>query len=346
MTQKRDSKELYKEMNVLFLDSLKLDCPDFIYKGGFGITHSGKYHDSIKVLSKRMIKTNVSQENFRKELFNLKYIRHEHIPRFYGVSNEKDEMILVSQLVEGTTLSSHLKKTSLDDIQKMLMVLELAKVLEYLHGNLIIHKDLKPENVMIDKNSNLYLIDFGISKKTKANATMSELEGSILYMAPESFDLVDNYQSSIDINKQFFKVTTKFDVWSFGCLVDEVFSGNRPWLNSDTKTVQFNLTIKREYQFQRNDNIIKYNEFINSCCENDLNLRFDMEQCRTMMMKIFFRTLKKLINTSNGSVEDFMKLPFISNLESDKISNYIVLTLRILKSSQNTGNTRELLIIL
>ncbi len=318
--------DLAREKNVLLLNYNKMNCPNFVYQGGFGITYSGTYLNNIKILTKKMIKNNLSFENFCKELKNLKLLRHPNIPLFYGISQDCKDMMLVQQFVEGNTLSKFLKEKITTDVEKMLILLDLAKVLEYLHGFRFIHKDLKPENVMIDyKTLKMYLIDFGITKdisqKSDACNTVSELEGSIMYMAPESFDLIDiTKKTSEKSQKTFFQVSTKFDVWSYGCLADEVFSGNKPWMNAETNLIQFNLTIKKDYQFQKMDHIPKYNEFIKSCCENDLQLRFDIQQTRAFLMKIFFKDIEKLLKGTDGSVTSFMKLDFISNSNIPRLS--------------------------
>lgn len=318
--------EMAREKNTLVLDYNKMNCPNYICQGGFGITYSGKYLNNINILTKKMIKNNLSYENFCKELKNLKLLKHPNIPLFYGISQDSKDLMLVQQLVEGNTLSKFLKEKNVTDIDKMLILLDLAKVLEYLHGFRFIHKDLKPENVMVDyKTLKMYLIDFGITKdisqKSDKLHTVSELEGSIMYMAPESFDLIDiSKKTSEKSQKTFFQVSTKFDVWSYGCLADEVFSGNKPWMNAETNIIQFNLTVKKEYQFQRIDHIPKYNEFIKCCCENDLQLRHDIKQTRAFLMKIFYKDLVKLMKETDRSVSAFMNLDFISNFNVPRLS--------------------------
>lgn len=300
-----NGREIALAKNVAFLDNSKLDCPTFVFQGGFGITHKGKYLNDVDVLSKKMIKVNDAEEDFNQELSNLKILRHVNIPLFYGISQDKGQMILIQELVHGDTLTKYLKEKHLDEMEKLLILIDLAKVLEYLHGNRIIHKDLKPDNIMIDyRTLKLYLIDFGISKainkNSQANHTVSVAAGTYFYMAPETYDFVDNSKKGSERGATgFFNCSTKFDVWSFGCVSDEVISGNKPWLGDENLALT-NLKIKREYQFQKIEHIPKYNQFIKNCCEIDLQLRFDIEQAKQALMKMFFKMftgeLRKLVD--------------------------------------------------
>ena len=139
------------------------------------------------------------------------------IPKFYGVWNDsKNYFNLIFGFVNGDTLNSCLDK--LKDGEKAKIILEICEVLVDIHNLNLIHRDLKPGNIMIDNRFGLataYLIDFGTSKIASHTVSKTQTQsGTIAYMAPENFCVKMNSdnEGSIDIS-------TKFDVWSFGCLI-------------------------------------------------------------------------------------------------------------------------------
>lgn len=80
---------------------------------------------------------------------------------------------------------------------------------------------------MIDKDFNLKLLDFGISKISKRTVTETSAAGTLLYMAPENFN-IDNNENDLDEYSKTL-ISTKVDVWAFGCMMSESFSGYKPW---------------------------------------------------------------------------------------------------------------------
>lgn len=101
------------------------------------------------------------------------------------------------------------------------LLLDAAKGLEYLHyfvPNAIIHDDIKSDNILIDREYNAKLSDFGISKfiqsTVNTNVERGSIGGTFIYKAPESFD---------------GKTELKSDVYSFGCVILEMLTGERPW---------------------------------------------------------------------------------------------------------------------
>ena len=112
---------------------------------------------------------------------------------------------------------------------------------------LLIHRDLKPANIMIDKEFKLKLLDFGISKVEKdRNGVYTSVIGTIMYMAPENFHLEESENPDDEEEEencvQTSNITEKVDVWAFGCIVHELFTGLKPW-SSRAKTDQKILSL-------------------------------------------------------------------------------------------------------
>ena len=205
----------------------KIKLGDLILKkkigeGGQAKVYMGTFEN--KQVAVKVMK-NVDYKCFAHELVILAFLDHVNIPKFYGIVREKNVLSLVFEFIEGKTLDEY-KPTDFNDQQKYHIIYELASCLEYIHSKKFIHRDLKPENLMLGKNGHIYLIDFSIAKVlTNADYTHTRTKGTLNYLAPECLEA-----SEISEDRQIIStITTKVDVWAFGCIVSWLFSGFVPW---------------------------------------------------------------------------------------------------------------------
>jgi len=110
-----------------------------------------------------------------------------NIPTFLGYSIQHHRMIIIMEKAEGITRTEFIHYDELDDMVKRGLLLDLSRVLHYLHHQLILYGDLKPENIMIHPTRHtLSLIDFGLSVRLSSPyATIEDQRGTPGYMAPE-----------------------------------------------------------------------------------------------------------------------------------------------------------------
>jgi len=154
-------------------------------------------------------------------------LTHECIPKFYGIVIDENVLALVFSYVSGKTIDEY-KLSELSADLKFKMVKQLCSVLDYVHASKFIHRDLKPENIILDNDSNLWLIDFGIAKVcTNTVDIVTRAKGTLHYLAPEALDAED----LTDTEEIISLITTKVDVWAFGCIVSYIYSGILPWCN-------------------------------------------------------------------------------------------------------------------
>ena len=211
-----------------------------IGEGSFGTVFKAKLGDNkvaIKLLDKIDFKTDVSggeDEVIRSIINELKAmtkIEHEQIPKFYGVYEtvEKESTVfgLIFSFIEGVTLQRFLTDNkNMSNITRCEILLGLLNVISVIHKNGVIHRDIKPENVMITPEKGVVLLDFGISKISEKTVTYTNgRRMTPKYSAPEA--LIDRN----DNEDPEFAITKKFDVWSIGCVISEMFSGVNPWSN-------------------------------------------------------------------------------------------------------------------
>ena len=271
-----------KIVDINHIKKIQLEQIELIKKigeGGQAKVYMGTYNNQ-KVAVKLM--KNVDYKCFAHELVILALLEHENIPKFYGIIREKNVLSLVFEFIEGKTLDQF-KITDFTTEQKYNMIYQLTSCLEYIHNKKFIHRDLKPENIMLDNQGKIHLLDFSIAKViTNAEFTLTRAKGTLNYLAPECLEL-----SEISEDQQIIsKITSKVDVWAFGCIVSWLFSGYVPWSDKYKDLppiIQQILMKKLPFSIPKNiddKNIIK---IIEMSTEVDVDKRKNMKEIRDFL---------------------------------------------------------------
>ncbi|KAL6587780.1 hypothetical protein OROMI_000758 [Orobanche minor] len=207
------------------LDSLKED--NIIGKGGAGIVYKGAMPGGDLVAVKRlaaMTRSGSSHDHgFNAEIQTLGRIRHRHIVRLLGFCSNHETNLLVYEYMPNGSLGEMLhgkKGGHLYWDTRYKIAVEAAKGLCYLHHDcspLIVHRDVKSNNILLDSNFEAHVADFGLAKFLQDSGTsecMSAIAGSYGYIAPE-------YAYTL-------KVDEKSDIYSFGVVLLELVTGRKP----------------------------------------------------------------------------------------------------------------------
>ncbi|KAG0174420.1 ATP binding [Apophysomyces sp. BC1015] len=161
-------------------------------------------------------------EALRREIALLKELHHENIVQYLGSQTDDAHFSIFLEYVPGGSVAGLL--ASYGAFQEPLVksfVRQILKGLNYLHGKDIVHRDIKGANVLVDNKGGVKITDFGISKKVEEDMMQvaaphrPSLQGSIFWMAPE-------------VVKQT-QYTRKADVWSLGCMIVEMVTGDHPF---------------------------------------------------------------------------------------------------------------------
>lgn len=276
-------KETVEELVIInHIEKIKLG--DVIFKkkigeGGQAKVYRGTFEGkqvAVKVMQ------NVDYKCFAHELVIIAYLDHPNIPKFYGIVTEQNVLSLIFEFIEGKTLDEF-KPSDFTDAHKYKMILDLASVLEYIHKNKFIHRDLKPENLMVNPQGKIYLIDFGIAKVvTNEDYTHTRAKGTVNYLAPECLDPCE----AEDEDQIISRITTKVDVWAFGCIVSWLYSGYFPWCDKfkdSAPIIQQVLTKKIPFSIPKtitNPVIIK---IIEKATNLDIEKRSNMVDIKTFI---------------------------------------------------------------
>ena len=159
-------------------------------------------------------------EQFKQEALLLAGLKHPSLPSIYDHFSENGHWYLVMDFIEGETLAKHLNKArgKVLPVPEILDIgIQLSKVLGYLHtrSTPIIFRDLKPSNVMLTPDGDVYLIDFGIARLFKPGQARDTVAyGSAGYSSPEQYGRAQTAPQS--------------DIYSLGATLHEMLSGNDP----------------------------------------------------------------------------------------------------------------------
>jgi len=239
----------------------------------------------------------------------------------------KVNLDFIIELVEGESLEKMLaNKNGLTNLERIIVLLNLATVLEYLHGFKLIHRDLKPDNIMIDKKFEFKLLDFGISKVgSQSNSTRTVSIGTMMYMAPENFNLGEDDECEgagaggvgDNTGSQSFKelkeINEKVDVWAFGCIVQQVMVGVKPWMNKVKTNNKILSLLYKKIPFEISSLVKdeKTRNLIQKCTEINPEKRISMKDAKILMLEILVNEFKIQANNHNLN-EDTLEKGLIS----------------------------------
>ena len=196
--------------NKLDPDELKED--KFLGEGGFGIVYQGTFRGNTVVIKKmkEISDTNEQMEEFNNEVAMLDKFRCEYIIHFYGAVFMPGKICMVTELapygsVEDLIMKSH-KETPILEVIRIKILYDAARGMEYLHNNGILHRDIKPGNILVFDVEHRSLVngkltDFGSSRNINmmmTNMTFTKGIGTPIYMAPEVLKH-QHYKMSADI---------------------------------------------------------------------------------------------------------------------------------------------------
>ncbi|MBN1565410.1 MAG: protein kinase [Anaerolineae bacterium] len=176
---------------------------------------------ALKVMAPELAKNQEFVARFEREARVIARLQHPHILPVIDFGRDGEHIYLVMRYVQGSILSERLIKTTLTVQQVERFLGQIASALAYAHHKGVIHRDLKPTNVLLDEQENTYLTDFGIAKMlagatSEVNLTATgHVMGTPAYMAPEQW--------------RSEAVDARTDVYALGIMLYEMLIGSQPF---------------------------------------------------------------------------------------------------------------------
>jgi len=273
---------LIQDNNIQIIDKSKIKFDQILGGGGQGMVYEGIYED--KEVAYKEIRM-IDLKSIIHEFCILSKASHKCFAKFYGAVLHDSELGYVTQFIKGKPMNE-IKMVDLPENSKLKIILDLSDAFTYLHKLNIAHRDLKPENLLCD-NDNVYLIDFGLSKKIEDSQCITRVQGTINYIAPELLDFDDEMID--EENNIISSITTKVDVWSFGCLISYIYSGYTPWCpkyKDNSNIIERLLVKKSEFPIPENITNKAIVDIIKMCTNINPKKRATMEEVHNAILKL------------------------------------------------------------
>ena len=195
---------------------------EIIGTGGMAVVYKARCHRlnrlvAVKILKDEYFRDDEFRRRFHHEGEAVAMLSHPNIVQVYDVSSTDSADYIVMELIDGITLKQYMEKRgTLNWKETLHLAMQIAKALEHAHEKGIVHRDIKPHNIMVLKNGSVKVTDFGIARvMSKTNTLTKEALGSVHYISPEQAKggWIDN----------------RSDLYSLGVVMYEMMTGRPPY---------------------------------------------------------------------------------------------------------------------
>ena len=197
-------------------------CDRFRIDGVLGIGGTGTVFRGLDLQTQRPVAVKAIpheatlRQRARREVAVAGRLNHPHIVQLRGVVEDEHYVYVISDLVDGGDLASGLKSDELGDAGRLRICAAVCEALAHAHEHGIVHRDVKPANVLLGRDGSVRLADFGIAAVSEPDATVDDrMLGTLSYMAPETC--------------RGARPAAPADVWSAGVLAYEALCGANPF---------------------------------------------------------------------------------------------------------------------
>ena len=240
--------------------------------GGMADVYKSKDHTLNRYVAVKVLKQEFSENanfvsKFRVEAQAAAGLMHPNIVNVYDVGEEKGIYYIVMELVDGITLKNYIaKRGRLGYKEAVTIALQVSMGLEVAHRNHIIHRDIKPQNIIISRDGKVKVTDFGIAKAATSDTITSNVMGSVHYTSPE--------QARGGFSDE------KSDVYSLGVTLYEMLTGEVPFDGETTVAIAIRHIQKPMPSPRKINPDIPYSvdQIVLKCCEKSPDRRYQNMQ--------------------------------------------------------------------
>ena len=285
--------------------------------GGMSDVYKAKDTTLGRYVAIKVLKSEFSEDvnfvtKFRTEASSAACLEHPNIVNIYDVGSENEFHYIVMEYVEGITLKTYIeKKGQLSFKEAVSIAIQVGRGIEAAHNKGIIHRDIKPQNIIISTEGKVKVTDFGIAKAVTSNTINSDVMGSVHYTSPEQAR--NGY------------VDGKSDIYSLGIVMYEMVTGRVPF-NGDTTVAVAIQHLQEEMESPKTyapDLPISMEKIILKCTQKNPDRRYES------ITALLSDLRKALINPT----EDFV---VIAPIPQDKTR--VIGMDEVNKIKQKTGN--------
>lgn len=195
-----------------------------IGSGGMAVVYKAKCHWLNRFVAVKILKEDLAQDEefrrrFHEESQAVAMLSHPNIVAVYDVSRSPELDYIVMELIDGITLKQYMQKRGgkLSWKESLHFITQIMKALSHAHSRGIIHRDIKPHNIMVLRDGSVKVADFGIARLTSAaqNTMTQEALGSVHYISPEQ--------------ARGSRIDARSDIYSSGVVLYEMLTGRLPY---------------------------------------------------------------------------------------------------------------------
>lgn len=197
--------------------------------GGMSDVYKAKCHKLNRYVAIKVLKSEFSEDRnfvskFRAEAQAAAALSHPNIVNIYDVGEENGLYYIVMELVEGITLKKYIDKKGRIDVKEAVSIaIQVAQGIQTAHSHHIIHRDIKPQNIIISREGKVKVTDFGIARASSSQTISSNAVGSVYYISPEQAR--GSYSDE------------RSDIYSLGITLYEMVTGMLPFEGDNTVAV-------------------------------------------------------------------------------------------------------------
>ncbi|MGA8265990.1 MAG: protein kinase [Ignavibacteriaceae bacterium] len=289
-----------------------------IGRGGMGIVYKAKDLKldrivAIKFLPPQMASSEENKIRFIREAKSAAALSHPNILGIYEIDEADGLLFIAMEFVDGKTLKSHISKittgTGVPVDQAIDWIEQIAQGLKSAHDMNIVHRDIKTENVMINKDDRLKIMDFGLAKiKSSEGVTKTRSSlGTLSYMSPEQTHAIPADHRS--------------DIWSLGVVFYEILTGELPFKSEHEAALLYLISSEQPPSPNLLNKKITHqlDSLINKMLEKDRDKRFQSVDDFLISLKSVKEDIKNAANVPKTKA--IVVLPF-DNISPDTDSDY------------------------
>ena len=208
-----------------------------IARGGMGVVYKAKEPNgrivALKVLLADMLSNSTQKKRFYREAETTASLNHPNIVPVYTMKEEGRSPYLTMKYIEGMSFQQYIDSEDFSLPKGLEILRKVAEALDYAHRKKVIHRDIKPCNILIDQSGEPYLTDFGLARFTDRQSDLTQTEaklGTPHYMAPEQ------------IQKSVRHVTNRSDIYSLGIILYQMLTSKLPFEGSTLHELYYNIS--------------------------------------------------------------------------------------------------------
>lgn len=284
--------------------SERYEIIDKVGSGGMADVYKAKCHRLNRYVAIKILKNEYAGDKnfvakFRAEAQSAAGLSHPNIVNVYDVGDDDGLYYIVMELVEGITLKKFIERKGRLEIKEAIGIsIQIAQGMEAAHANHIIHRDIKPQNIIISRDGKVKVTDFGIAKAATSNTVSQNAVGSVHYLSPEQAR--GGYSDE------------KSDIYSLGVTIYEMLCGTVPFAGDNSVSVALSHINDeaRPIRELRPDVPVSIEKIVQKCMQKKPERRY-------LSASELIADLRRSITNPDG---DFVKLASVAVTDSPTIN--------------------------